>query len=734
MRKMVIALLLISSMIFAAMMLSGCGGETVADDSFESHYIESRITLPKDCNNVIDLKIADGGTLIAIGTTGDDYHPDLCLWKTSDEGGSWELLEVLSDRIGVNKDEYELVEFFGQFNPDNSIFMYYDCMKKREQMAWSSEDGSPYDEQGRYIIDVEGNMRELNIDVPPSSDSSKEVYSYYCPHFTDNCKYFEDGALQLFYIDEDNNKSVPFGKSIQLNTYAFQGDTAYYAGYSGCDIMNPSDKDDVERLKQLTSAYNKNEEDDGYNGLDVYENDNERQYYLVNKNGLWRTSDEGLKKLVDGGHSHIGRDLSGRKVIVKDENTIYLDLNGELYKYTYSEEPLIVETTLTAYIPFGGEKAEIVSKLINEYQMTNPKIQIDLEVGTNDENALAADVIKKFNTKMLAGEGPDIVFFDGMDPKKYADEGLLADISEELRIDEAEYIGGDSAGLRDNGSVYAFPSSCSFFAISSNEKDVKQQENLNSFADSLEKNDIAGDWFPYTAGILYREYFDSICMEDGNVTEEELRDFYESIGRVADTFEHGYISSGVSEMSPTSMNFFTDLGSKAGGRISLDYITNFTSLQQMYIDREKGIYNIDFFGIDGRRLYVPGTVVGVNKESKNLQEAKDFISYVFSEEGQVTISKLGMIPVSLYAFPTGMATVEGDIIVSSGSYYETRTFYSDEVSETVEMMRSMSIPVGSDAELMELVMVGAEKYLDNRNDSDKAVSDTMEKIKIYLAE
>ena len=100
----------------------------------------------------------------------------------------------------------------------------------------------------------------------------------------------------------------------------------------------------------------------------------------------------------------------------------------------------------------------------------------------------------------------------------------------------------------------------------------------------------------------------------------------------------------------------------------------------------------------------------------------------------MTISKLGMIPVSLDAFPTGMATVEGDIIVSSGSYYETRTFYSDEVSETVEMMRSMSIPVGSDAELMELVMVGAEKYLDNRNDLDKAVSDTMEKIKIYLAE
>ena len=734
MRRRMLVLLLIMAMIFTAMTLGRCSEETGTDEIFESHYIESKIASPKECNNIIDLKLTEVGSLMAIGTTGDDYHPDLCLWESTDEGVSWELLEVLSDRINIKKEDFELVEFNGQFNPDGTIFMYYGCMKKREQAAWSFEGRSPYDERGYYSIDKDGIITELDTNVPQSSDPSIEVYSFFCTHYTDNYKYFEDGVGQLFYIDEVNNKSVPFGKPTQLNIYAFEGDTAYYVGDKDCDIMNPNEKDDVDKLKQLTGAYNKNEEDAGYNGLDVYENDNERQYYLVNNNGLWRTSDEGLKKLVDGGHSHIGGDLSGRKVIVKDENTIYLDLNGELYKYTYSEEPLIVETTLSAYIPFGGEKAEIVSKLINEYQMANPKIQIDLEVGTNDENALAADVIKKFNTKMLAGEGPDIVFFDGMDPKKYADEGLLADISEELRIDEAEYIGGESAGLRDNGSVYAFPSSCSFFAISSNEKDVKQQENLNSFADSLEKNDIAGDWFPYTAGILYREYFDGICMEDGNITEEELRDFYESIGRVADTFEHGYISSGVSEMSPTSMNFFTDLGSEAGGRISLDYITNFTSLQQMYIDREKGIYNIDFFGIDGRRLYVPGTVVGVNKGSKNLQEAKDFISYVFSEEGQVTISKLGMIPVSLDAFPTGMATVEGDIIVSSGSYYETRTFYSDEVSETVEMMRSMSIPVGSDAELMELVMVGAEKYLDNRNDLDKAVSDTMEKIKIYLAE
>ena len=106
MRRRMLVLLLIMAMIFTAMTLGGCSEETGTDEIFESHYIESKIASPKECNNIIDFKLTEVGSLMAIGTTGDDYHPDLCLWESTDEGVSWELLEVLSDRINIKKEDF----------------------------------------------------------------------------------------------------------------------------------------------------------------------------------------------------------------------------------------------------------------------------------------------------------------------------------------------------------------------------------------------------------------------------------------------------------------------------------------------------------------------------------------------------------------------------------------------------------------------------------------------------
>ncbi len=49
-------------------------------------------------------------------------------------------------------------------------------------------------------------------------------------------------------------------------------------------------------------------------------------------------------------------------------------------------------------------------------------------------------------------------------------------------------------------------------------------------------------------------------------------------------------------------------------------------------------------------------------------------------------------------------------------------------------MKNMKIPVGTDSEMMEIVMSGASRYISDGDDLDVVLSDVMDKINIYLSE
>ena len=70
---------------------------------------------------------------------------------------------------------------------------------------------------------------------------------------------------------------------------------------------------------------------------------------------------------------------------------------------------------------------------VGKFSIANPDCNVKVEVGISEEDSVTrTDAIKKLNTELMAGEGPDVIFLDGLPIESYIQKGILADLSEPL--------------------------------------------------------------------------------------------------------------------------------------------------------------------------------------------------------------------------------------------------------------------------------------------------------------
>ena len=98
------------------------------------------------------------------------------------------------------------------------------------------------------------------------------------------------------------------------------------------------------------------------------------------------------------------------EIAIKNDKEIYVYLNGEedkLVKYTYSTEEVKIDKTLTIYTLEDNDE---LKKMINTYQRKNPNIKLSYKVGIKEDSDITtSDAIKKLNTEIETGKGPDLI-------------------------------------------------------------------------------------------------------------------------------------------------------------------------------------------------------------------------------------------------------------------------------------------------------------------------------------
>lgn len=99
---------------------------------------------------------------------------------------------------------------------------------------------------------------------------------------------------------------------------------------------------------------------------------------------------------------------------------------SQLLRYDYDPALVRPETrTLTVY---SLEENPTVRQAVSQCMLEHPELEVEYEVGMQ-EGLEKEDAIKQLNTRLLAGEAPDVLILDGLPVDSLVEQGLLTDLS-----------------------------------------------------------------------------------------------------------------------------------------------------------------------------------------------------------------------------------------------------------------------------------------------------------------
>ena len=140
-----------------------------------------------------------------------------------------------------------------------------------------------------------------------------------------------------------------------------------------------------------------------------------------------------MEQIVDGNLSMLSNPNYTINSAIRLEGDEFLVLfaNCKLMRFTYDPDaPAVPENMLKVY---SLRESDDMRKAIAGFQSQNPDSFISYEVGMPEGAAVTReDALKKLNTQIMAGTGPDLLIMDDLPIRSYVEKGLLADLTEYL--------------------------------------------------------------------------------------------------------------------------------------------------------------------------------------------------------------------------------------------------------------------------------------------------------------
>ena len=198
-----------------------------------------------------------------------------------------------------------------------------------------------------------------------------------------------------------------------------------------------------------------------------------------------------------------------------------------------------------------------IMQIVMLFQQEHPEINVDIQVGIEEEASLTrTDVIKQLNTELLAGEGPDVMIMDGLSVDQYVNMGLLLPI--ELEIPEEQYFLQVLKTYQRENKLYAVPAGFWLYALQSRSGFSAENISLSDVSRWAVSNagEAELDGYEYTYGynphsqytqFLYDIYGNDM-VKDGLADREVLEEYMRICAELAEAAD----SASVEEDSVTS--------------------------------------------------------------------------------------------------------------------------------------------------------------------------------------
>ncbi len=405
----------------------------------------------------------------------------------------------------------------------------------------------------------------------------------------------------------------------------------------------------------------------------------------------------------------------------------------------FSEE---TEQKDRAVLKMGGINIPpIIQTAVSRYNQANQEFRIDMLDYGSYENPQA-----KINAEIMAGEGFDLLCFNGLYKKDYADKKLLEDLyvymDKEQDIAKTDFIDSVLEVLEQDGKLYDITPGFGISTAIGRASLLKDKGSIGfgDMEELLQRKEKQGKmqmFYRETREGMLRHFCKEIDRNFERLSHEDLMNWLETAGQLPKETEQTSLLEAVKNKEFLLM---TDICAEF----------NDILIYERMFGEEAVFTGYPFQEGDGTELNCMGMNVGICKSSAHKEAAWEFIKILLDEEFQYYVCYPNCFPVrkdcmervirmvsaveeytdrdgnNVKPYCCEMTYDDVDVVIEAMNEEEEKRFWS--------LVDSMKYEDMWDENIMSIVNEEAEKYFSGQKSLEKAVDSMEERIKLHFNE
>lgn len=745
---------------------TGSGSDAASPNVNMGRYEETFYEMPAKINRNGGLTWQDDGGLAVI-SFGEG------LYRSADEGKTWEKEETAW--FPMIQEVYCLAAVMG---PDGTVAA--SCSGEMPEAARAAyEKEVPEDWEGNYCVFgmPDGTVKILDFGFSQEEGTCIKTFLFK-----------EDGRLfagdmqgKIYEVDiEKESLQELFQTEREAGYMDFSGEILMAVGYNRLyrydlreGVLMPQDETADAYIRQALADGTVSYTGGGF-PLAAVGGPEEDVIYIAGKDGMYRHVLGGsvMEQVIDGALSTLGDPRSciyRVKVLEGQEFLVAYQPSVGLVRYSFNGQiPSMPERELRIY---SLQENQSVRQAVTDYKREHTDIYIRYETGMQQDGGMTReDAVKRLNTQILAGEGPDVLFLDGLPLDAYIEKGMLQDIRpvlDGLEGEDALFANIVDSFTEEDGAVYAMPACIRVPLLAGEREALDRMDSLEGIAEEAvrlrESSPEGGIFGIYDPEILLRLFgmvsSEAWLREDGQMDGGKIAEFLEQVKRICDAELSGDVAEQkerLEEEAKEMMSYGTSLSDyrmevcnnvlelprgyarAAGG---------YTEGIQLCLDNVTSVLRTDetldyrIFSGQTNAPYLPVCLAGISAVTGQQEDAEAFLRMMFEMDTQKDM--YSGFPVNRGAFEERFAVFEengsnGSMFLQNadGTEQELLLYWPDQAERQkfasyVEQVRT---PVMTEDALCELVYETGVKVLKGEQSVEEGTAEIVKKATIYLAE
>lgn len=502
--------------------------------------------------------------------------------------------------------------------------------------------------------------------------------------------------------------------------------------------------------------------------------------YVAGVKGLHRHVIGGavMEQVINGGLCGLSDPSNPVSVMKRSANDGFIAAyaEGKISSFTY--DPNMPSTPSQTFVVYSLTENDVIRQAITRYQEANPDVYVEYRVGlSEDGGATKEDAIKKLNTEIMAGKGPDLLVLDGLPTDSYKEKGVLLDISPYLAELETEepLLANIKESFTEDGKITMIPAAVTLPMYYTERENMTGVSDLSALADLFEnlRKDHPGEELMelYNKDMLFDAVFPvsapNWITASGEPDMERISGDLEQMKRIYDACMEGLsdrVLMRYKELehmgNADKVAAYNDLGGGAV-RIAGDYVRvsmgaltngyNYSLLQSVKLVEGKKDNRLAQMPGSAADVFTPVALMGISAVSQKSDYAGDFMQMILSKEMQSMIYPIGF-PINeegleLYLESLGGYLSESDrkpgqcygifgVTGDDGQAIKVDTYMptEEETKEICDILKTVRTPYLQRTALEDAVRGAAADYFDGIRSLEETMDGIREKSKIIMAE